>query len=59
MNSHTGFLVVIAVVLIGILGIFIYQAQEPDTVGEQISESVENAGDEMGDAIDDAADNAN
>ena len=57
MNSNTGLLVVIAVVLIAILGIFIYQAQEPDTVGEQISESVEEMGDDVGDAVDDATDN--
>lgn len=53
-KSNTGLLAIIAVVLIAILGIAVYEMNdEPDTLGE----AIEQAGDDIGDSIDDATNN--
>ncbi len=50
-KSNSGLLAVIAVVLIAILGIAVYEMNdEPDTVGE----AVEQAGEDIGNSIEDA-----
>ncbi len=49
-KGNTGLLTIIAVVLIAIAGIMLYQANQ-DTPAEQAAESIEEVGDEIGDAV--------
>lgn len=54
MNDNKGLLTVIAVVLIAILGVVVYQATEKSP-GEQVADSVSDTMDDIGDAAQDAA----
>lgn len=54
MNNNSGLLVIIAVVLIAILGIVVYKANER-TPAEKVADSVSDTIDDIGDAAQDAA----
>jgi Flp pilus assembly pilin Flp len=52
-KSNSGLLAVIAVVLIAIMGLVIYEMNdEPDTVGEAVGEAAEDIGDSIEDSTD-------
>lgn len=53
-KSNSGLLAVIAVVLIAILGIAVYQMNDK-TPGEEVADSISDAADSIGDAANDAA----
>lgn len=54
MNNNSGLLVIIAVVLIAILGVVVYKANEKSP-GEKIADSVSETVEDIGDAAQDAA----
>ena len=56
--NNKGLLIVIALILVGILGVMVVQYnQREQTPMEQISDSVNEAAEEVGDEIDDATTN--
>ena len=56
--NNKALLVVIAIVLVGILGVMVVQYnQRQETPMEQISDSVNEAAEEIGDEVDDATTN--
>lgn len=54
-NTNTGLLVLIAVVLIGILGVAVYQMSEKSPE-EKVADSISQAAEDIGNAAEDAAD---
>lgn len=53
--NNRGLLIIIALVVIGILGVLVMQYnQREETPGQQIANSVGEAAEEVGDEIDDA-----
>lgn len=50
--ENKSLLTIIAVVLIGIFAVlFVQMNQEPDTIGEQVSEAFEEVGDEIDNSV--------
>ncbi|MFA5593533.1 MAG: hypothetical protein WC989_09510 [Micavibrio sp.] len=51
--SNRGILIIIALIVIGILGLLVFQQREKAPLGERISDSVSETVEEIGDEIDD------
>ena len=54
-KSNTGLLVIIALGVIAIAGVLLYQSQQKSP-SEQVADSVSDAAEDIGDAAEDAAD---
>ncbi len=53
MKTNKTLLILIVLLLVGILGVMVYQAQRPQTTGEKIEDALSSAGNDIGDAIED------
>lgn len=51
MQNNKTLLVIIVILLVGIFGILVYQANQPKTTGEKIEDALNSAADDVGDAV--------
>lgn len=56
MNSNKTMLVLVVLLLGAILGILVYQGNQPKTTGEKIEDAVNSAADDIGDAVEEVGD---
>lgn len=53
MKTNKTLLVLIVLLLAGILGVMVYQMNQPKTTGEKIEDAVNSAADDVGNALED------
>lgn len=53
MKTNKTLLVLIALLLAAILGVLVYQMNQPKTPGEKLERALNNAGDDIGEALED------
>ena len=51
MQNNKIFLVLVILLLAGIFGVLVHQANQPKTTGEKIEDAVSSAADDVGDAV--------
>ena len=51
MKTNRTLLVLIVLLLTAILGVLVYQINQPKTTGEKIEDAISSAGDDIGDAL--------
>lgn len=54
--STKSILIVIAVILLGIFGVLVYEATRPKTPGEQLAESIDAVANDIGEAVEEVGD---
>ena len=53
MKTNKTLLIMVVLLLAAILGVLVYQANQPKTPGEKIEAALNNAADDIGDAVED------